>query len=121
MAAPNPRFHQLVADAKTRIREVSAQDAAARQKAGATLIDVREASDYTKEHADAALGISKGVVELKIEETIPDTGKEIICYCGGGSRSALVADNLQKMGYTNVASMTGGFKAWKEQGLPTTP
>jgi phage shock protein E len=119
MAAPNPRFHQLVADAKTRIREISAADAAARQKAGATLVDVREASDYAKEHADTALGLSKGVVELKIEETIPDTAQEIICYCGGGSRSALVADNLQKMGYTNVKSLTGGFKAWKEQGLPT--
>jgi len=120
MAAPNPRFHQLVADAKTRIREISAQDAAGRSAAGATLVDVRESSDFTNEHADGALGLSKGVVELKIEETIPDTANEIICYCGGGSRSALVADNLQKMGYTNVKSMTGGFKAWKEQGLPTT-
>lgn len=120
MAAPNPRFHQLVADAKTRIREISAADAAARQKAGAVLVDVREAADFAKEHAAGALGLSKGVVELKIEENVPDTGKEIICYCGGGSRSALVADNLQKMGYTNVASLTGGFKAWKDQGLPTT-
>jgi len=119
MAAPNPRFHQLVADAKTRIREISAADSAARRQAGAVLIDVREASDYVKEHAAEARGLSKGVVELKIEETVPDLGQEIICYCGGGSRSALVADNLQKMGYTNVASMTGGFKAWKEQGLPT--
>ena len=120
MAAPNPRFQQLVADAKTRIREVSAQEAAARRQAGATLIDVREASDFAKEHADGALGITKGVVEWKIEEAVPDLAKEIICYCGGGSRSALVAENLQKMGYTNVASMSGGFKAWKEQGLSTT-
>jgi rhodanese-related sulfurtransferase len=120
MAAPNPRFHQLVNDAKTRIREISAADAVARQKAGAVLVDVREASDYAKEHAVDALGLSKGIVELRIEETVPDTAKEIIFYCGGGSRSALVADNLQKMGYTNVLSMTGGFKAWKDQGLPTT-
>ena len=119
MASPNPRFHQLVNDAKTRIKEISAVDAAARQKAGAVLIDVREADDYAKEHAVGAVGLSKGVVELKIEERQPDTGAEIICYCGGGSRSALVADNLQKMGYTNVKSLAGGFKAWCENKLPT--
>ena len=83
------------------------------------LIDVREADDFSKEHAPGAIGLSKGVVELKIEERVPDVGAEIICYCGGGSRSALVADNLQKMGYTNVKSLTGGFKAWREQNLPT--
>ena len=119
MAAPNPRFHQLVNDAKTRIREISAADAAARQSAGAVLVDVREADDFAKEHAAGAVGLSKGVVELKIEERVPDLAAEIICYCGGGSRSALVADNLQKMGYTNVKSLAGGFKAWREQKLPT--
>jgi rhodanese-related sulfurtransferase len=119
MAAPNPRFHQLVADAKTRIREISAADAVRRQAAGAMLVDVREADDFAKEHAVGAVGLSKGVVELKIEEHAPDLNAEIICYCGGGSRSALVADNLQKMGYTNVQSMAGGFKAWRTEGLPT--
>ena len=119
MAANNPRFHQLVADAKTRIREISARDAAARQQAGAVLIDVREADDFQKQHAVGAVPLSKGIVELKIEEHVPDLGAEVICYCGGGSRSALVADNLQKMGYTNVASLAGGFKAWRDQGLPT--
>lgn len=119
MAAPNPRFHQLVADAKTRIREISAADAVRRQAAGAMLVDVREADDFAKEHAVGAVGLSKGVIELKIEEHVPDLNAEIICYCGGGSRSALVADNLQKMGYTNVQSMAGGFKAWRTEGLPT--
>lgn len=120
MNVPNPRFHQLVNDAKTRIREISAIDAARRQTAGAVLIDVREADDFAKMHAAGAVGLSKGVVELKIEERVPDVNAEIICYCGGGSRSALVADSLQKMGYANVKSLTGGFKAWREQGLPTT-
>lgn len=115
----NPRFHQLVADAKTRIREISATEAAARQVAGATLIDVREADDFAKQHVKGAIGLSKGVVELRIEDRLPDMTAEIICYCGGGSRSALVADNLQKMGYTNVKSLAGGFKAWNEAGLPT--
>lgn len=119
MAAPNPRFHQLVNDAKSRIQEISAGDAAKRQAAGAVLIDVREADDFAKEHAAGAVGLSKGVVELKIEERVPDVNAEIICYCGGGSRSALVADNLQKMGYKNVKSLTGGFKSWREQNLPT--
>jgi rhodanese-related sulfurtransferase len=116
----NPRFHQLVADAKTRIREISATEANERRRAGATLIDVREPADFAKEHAESAIPLSKGIVEWKIEEQVPDTSAEIICYCGGGSRSALVTDNLQKMGYRNVRSLAGGFKAWKENSLPTT-
>ena len=84
------------------------------------LIDVREVEDFAKEHAVGAVGLTKGVVELKIEDRVPDLAAEIICYCGGGSRSALVTDSLQKMGYTNVKSMTGGFKAWREQNLPTS-
>lgn len=115
-----PRFVQLVNDAKSRIQEVSASDAAQRKSQGATLIDVREADDFAKEHAADAVHLSKGVVELKIEETVPDLAMPIVCYCGGGSRSALVADNLQKMGYQNVSSLAGGFKAWKDAGLPTT-
>ena len=115
-----PRFKKLADDAKTRIREVTATEAAQRHKDGALLIDVRESEDFSKEHAAGALHLSRGTLELKIEEQAPDTAAPIICYCGGGSRSALAAESLQKMGYTNVASLAGGFKAWKDQGLPTS-
>ncbi len=114
------RFNQLAADAKTRVREVSAADASQKHAKGAVLIDVREADEFENGHAQGAIHLSKGVVELKIEEAVPDVATPIICYCGGGSRSALAADSLQKMGYTNVASMAGGFKAWKNEGLPTS-
>ena len=117
--AQSSRFKQLVDDAKTRIREVSPAEARQRQQAGNLLIDVREKDDYFQERAQGATHLSRGVLELKIEELAPDPTTPIICYCGGGSRSALAADNLQKMGYTDVTSMTGGFKAWREQGLPT--
>ncbi|HEY4312163.1 MAG TPA: rhodanese-like domain-containing protein [Pirellulales bacterium] len=113
-----PRFEKLASDAKSRIKEISPAEAANEQASGALLIDVREAADFEKEHAAGAVHLSKGVVEMKIEQQAPDTATEIICYCGGGSRSALVADNLQKMGYENVRSMIGGFKAWKEARLP---
>jgi phage shock protein E len=116
---PGPRFKQLAEDAKTRVREVSAAEAAKQQASGAVLIDVRESDEFAKGHAQNAVHLSKGVIELRIEETVPDLATPIICYCGGGSRSALAADSLQKMGYTNVASMAGGFKAWKEAGQPT--
>jgi rhodanese-related sulfurtransferase len=113
------RFKQLADDAKTRVKEVSPSDAAKQLGAGAVLIDVRESDEFAKGHAEGATPLSKGVIELRIEETVPDVATPIICYCGGGSRSALAADSLQKMGYTNVASMAGGFKAWKDAGLPT--
>lgn len=114
-----PRFEKLASDAKTRVKEISAAAAAKEQLSGALFIDVREAADFEKEHAAGAVHLSKGVIEMKIEQQAPDIATEIICYCGGGSRSALVADNLQKMGYENVRSMLGGFKAWKEAELPT--
>ena len=114
------RFHQLADDAKTRVREVSAAEASREQAKGAVLIDVREADEFVNGHAKGAIPLSKGIVELRIEETVPDVATPIICYCGGGSRSALAADNLQKMGYTNVASMAGGFRAWKNEALPTS-
>jgi phage shock protein E len=117
--APSNRFQTLVADAKSRIREISPSDAAEQQKKGVLLIDVREADDFAKEHARGAMHLSRGILELKIEGVAPDTSTPIICYCGGGSRSALAADNLQRMGYTNVHSMQGGFKSWKDQGLAT--
>jgi phage shock protein E len=114
------RFQQLVADAKTRIREISPADASQQQQQGALLVDVREAEEFAKEHAPGAIHLSRGTIELKIEQHAPDMATPIMCYCGGGGRSALVADNLQKMGYAKVASVAGGFKAWKDQGLPTT-
>jgi phage shock protein E len=114
------RFQKLVADAKSRVREVSAVEASQRQQEGAILVDVREGEEFGKEHAQGAVHLSKGMIELKIEDVAPEMGTPIVCYCGGGSRSALVADNLQRMGYTNVASMAGGFKAWKDAALPTS-
>jgi phage shock protein E len=114
------RFKQLADDAKTRIREVSAKQASEEQAKGAVLIDVRENDEFAAGHAKNAIHLSKGVIELHIEDAVPNTSTPIICYCGGGSRSALSADNLKKMGYTNVASMAGGFRDWKNEGLPTT-
>ena len=114
------RFATLVAKAKENVREVSPEDAQREAAAGAKLIDVREADEFARQSAPGAIHLSKGVLELKIEDAVPDTGTPIICYCGGGSRSALAAESLQRMGYTNVASMAGGFKAWKAQNLPTS-
>ncbi len=114
------RFMQLTADAKTRVREVSAAEAGQKQANGAVLIDVRESEEFVNGHAKGAVHLSKGVIELGIEETVPNVSTPIILYCGGGSRSALAADSLQKMGYTNVASMAGGFRAWNNDGLPTS-
>jgi phage shock protein E len=113
------RFKQLADDAKSRIREVSAKQASDEQSKGAVLVDVREADEFAAGHAKNAIHLSKGVIELRIEDAVSDTATPIICYCGGGSRSALAADNLKKMGYANVASMAGGFRDWKNEGLPT--
>ena len=119
MEQPN-RFQKLVAQAKQQITEISAADAWKRVEAGdAVLVDVREESDWREGHAEGATHLSRGVIELEIEEKIPDVKKPIICYCGGGSRSALVTESLQKMGYANVRSLAGGLRAWKEAGLPT--
>jgi len=118
MNQPN-RFQKLVADVKQRISEVSAEEARIEAERGdAVLIDVREESEWREGHAAGARHLSKGVIEVEIEEQVPDVSQPIICYCGGGSRSALVADNLQKMGYSNVRSLGGGLRAWKEAGLP---
>ena len=114
------RFQKLVQDAKTRITEISAADAAREVERGAMLIDVREADDWREGHAPAAVHMGRGSIELDIEEKAPALDTPIICQCGGGSRSALVADSLQRMGYTNVKSLAGGFKAWKLAGLPFT-
>ncbi len=113
----SPEFVAVVDDAKTRIREIDVKDVAARMEAGATLIDVREDSEWA-EHARGAVHIGRGVIERDIVGAFPDKQSEIIVYCGGGFRSALAADMLQKMGYTNVRSMAGGWRAWEEADAP---
>ena len=109
----SPGFLRVVEDAKRRIREVSVMEVN-------NLIDVREESEWAKGHLPGALHLSKGIIERDIEETIADHGARIVLYCGGGFRSALAADSLQKMGYENVESMIGGWRAWTEAMLPTT-
>jgi rhodanese-related sulfurtransferase len=115
-------FLKLVNDAKRRIREVSVADTQARLAAdqNAKLIDVREDNEWQTGHATGAHHLGKGIIERDIEEQVPDKSTELILYCGGGYRSALVADVLQTMGYSNVFSMAGGWKAWKEAGAPVT-
>ena len=115
------RFQKLVAEAKKNITEISPAHAQKQTEAGdAVLIDVREEEDWRQDHAKGAKHLERGVIELEIEEQVPDLKTPIICYCGGGSRSALVAASLQKMGYENVRSLAGGFRAWKEEGLPSS-
>src|SRR6266566_3330223 len=117
--AEHTRFERLVAEAKKNIAEISPQDAAAKLKSGEALIaDVREKDEWDGEHIPGAMHMSRGTIELDIEERVPDTNALIICHCGGGGRFALAAESLQKMGYKNVRSMASGFKAWKAAGLP---
>jgi len=119
--AEHTRFEKLVADAKKRITEISPQEAAAKTKSSdAVIVDVREKDEWDESHIPDAVHMSRGTVELEVEEKFPDRNTTIICHCGGGGRSALAAESLQKMGYKNVRSMAGGFKAWKAAGLPTT-
>jgi len=120
MAKHSPRFLEIVNDAKSRIRELKVEDVRRKLDAGQKfhLVDVREESEWAAGHLPGAQHIGKGVIERDIETKIPDTSAEIVLYCGGGFRSALAADNLQKMGYTNVYSMDGGFRGWKDAGLP---
>ncbi|HEU4749161.1 MAG TPA: rhodanese-like domain-containing protein [Gemmatimonadaceae bacterium] len=113
----SPGFLKLVEDAKSRVREVSVEEARNRLEQGrARLIDVREESEWAAGHARGARHLGKGVIERDIEKQIPDKAAEIILYCGGGYRAALSADALQRMGYTNVASMAGGWRAWQAAG-----
>jgi rhodanese-related sulfurtransferase len=112
-------FLALVNDAKSRIRECTVAEAQQRQARGARLIDVREESEWRAGHAAEAQHLSKGVIERDIEQVVPNKTAELILYCGGGFRSALAADALQKMGYSNVHSMAGGWRAWVESGAPT--
>ena len=118
--ADHARFEKLVADAKKKIIEISPEDAAAKSKSGeAVIVDVREKDEWDEEHIPDAVHISRGTLELDVEEKVPDKNATIICHCGGGGRSALAAESLQKMGYNNVRSMAGGLRAWKATGLPT--
>ena len=119
MATHTPRFLKIVEDAKTRIRELTSQEVQAKLARSDRfhLVDVREDSEWAAGHLPRAVHLGKGVIERDIEHAVPDTQSEIILYCGGGYRSALAADNLQKMGYQNVWSMDGGFRAWREAGL----
>jgi rhodanese-related sulfurtransferase len=115
----SPGFLKIVEDAKSRVREVTVEEARKRlETAKARLIDVREESEWEAGHALGAQHIGKGVIERDIEQKVPDRNSELILYCGGGFRSALASDNLQKMGYTNVASMSGGWRAWQAAGAP---
>ena len=111
-------FLAVVDDAKSRVREVTVDDTIERMERGAQLIDVREDNEWHDGHASGARHMGRGVIERDIVQTIPDKSAELILYCGGGYRSALAADMLQKMGYMNVFSMAGGWKAWKESGAP---
>ena len=113
---------KLVQDAKARVRETTVDEIKARLDRGEKfeLVDVREESEYAKDHLPGARHLGKGVIERDVETAIPDPSKEIVLYCGGGFRSALAADALQKMGYSNVISMDGGIRVWREKGYPLT-
>lgn len=132
----SPRFVQIVEEAKSRVAEISAPELAARLKSNngepsskgepssnprQSLIDVREASEFAAGHIPTAQHLCKGIIERDIETLVPDPSTEIILYCGGGYRSALAADNLQKMGYRRVLSLAGGWRTWTESNLPIEP
>jgi rhodanese-related sulfurtransferase len=116
------KFLKIVTDAKSRVKETNVADVKKRREAGEKflLVDVREESEWANGHVTDAIHLSKGIIERDIEKLIPDANARVILYCGGGYRSALAADNIQKMGYSNVESMDGGFAAWQQAGLPTS-
>ena len=111
-------FLQISEDAKSRIKEISVEETLERINNGAILIDVREDNEWEAGHAKNAAHLGRGIIERDIVGKIPDKDKALILYCGGGYRSALAADNLQKMGYRNVFSMAGGWTAWREKNAP---
>lgn len=115
------KYVALVNDALTRIPEISAEEVAKKlvRKEDFKLIDTRESHEFEQGHLPKAIHLSKGVIERDIEKKIDDYNKELVLYCGGGYRSALAADNLRKMGFTNVKSMAGGWREWTEKGLPS--
>jgi len=116
------KFLKIVDDARSRIRETSVSEVKQRLDRGEKLflVDVREESEFAKDHLSGAIHLGKAIIERDIEEQVPDPNTELILYCGGGYRSALAADNLQKMGYRNVFSMDGGIREWREKGYPLT-
>jgi rhodanese-related sulfurtransferase len=118
----SPQFLKLVSEAKARVKETNVADVKRRMESGEKflLVDVREDNEWANGHLPGAVHMGRGIIERDIETNVPATVTKIILYCGGGFRSALVADNLQKMGYTNVESMDGGWRGWTEAGLPTS-
>ena len=114
-------FLAIVSDAKTRVKEMNFQEVKQKVDAGEkfTLVDVREDNEWARGHLPGAVHLSKGIIERDIETAIPDKSTTIVLYCGGGLRSALAADNLRKMGYTNCISMDGGWRSWTGAGFPT--
>ena len=118
--AHSPGFLAIVEDAKKRIRQFTIPEYRERVERGETfvLVDVREDHEWERDHLPGAIHLGKGVIERDIEKTIPDKATPIVCYCGGGFRSALVCDNLQKMGYTNAVSLDGGYRGWVAKRLP---
>ena len=116
----SPRFLKIVENTKQRIREVSVDDVKTKIDRGEkfVLVDVREESEWAKDHLPGAIHLGKGVIERDVEESVPDLNASVVLYCGGGYRSALAADNLQQMGYRNVFSMDGGIREWREKCFP---
>ena len=117
-----PGFLKIVNDAKSRVKETTVDEIKHRLDRGDkfTLVDVREESEFAKDHLPGAIHLGKGIIERDVEARVPDPKTELVLYCGGGFRSALTADNLQKMGYTNVISMDGGIREWREKNYPLT-
>jgi len=115
-----PGFLKIVDDARSRVKETTVDEVKKRIDRGDKfmLVDVREESEFAKDHLPGAVHLGKGVIERDIEARVPDPNTELVLYCGGGFRSALAADNLQKMGYTNVISMDGGIREWREKSYP---
>jgi rhodanese-related sulfurtransferase len=122
MAKHAPKFLQIVNDARGRVKETNVDGVKAMLDRGDkfVLVDVREESEYAKDHLPGAIHLGKGVIERDVEQRVPDTNTPLVLYCGGGFRSALAADNLQKMGYTNVLSMDGGVRDWRAKQYPMT-
>ncbi|MGA9968399.1 MAG: rhodanese-like domain-containing protein [Terriglobales bacterium] len=118
----SPRFLKIVEDTRKRIREVTIDEVKAKldRKEKFLLIDVREESEYAADHLPGAVHLGKGIIERDVEARVPDQNTPMVLYCGGGFRSALAADNLQKMGYTQVLSMDGGIRGWREKGFALT-
>ena len=119
----SPRFDKLCADARARITEITAEEVADRIANGAAfvLLDVREESEFARGKITSARHLGRGILERDIEKAVPNLDADIVLYCGGGYRSALAAESLEKMGYRNVRSLAGGWRGWTAKGLPTSP